>query len=203
MEHGWKAERSHFRMRNAFGLFCYSTSLHMRVTECNFPWGWTESSYLSGTDQNRSFGRKTGVQWKLCQPPSPCFKGNSAKLSRFGTPTSVYFTLVPIWCIRPPKCSCFVLFFCHNWPSEIYFSAVIHNEAAYSFTSLSPLPSVVWPQVFNWLRVELLTSATSPQTVLINNGFFSGYISVFSSETWKISPCPKLRLMPGNECAVY
>lgn len=110
MEHGWKAERSHFRMRNAFGLFCYSTSLHMRVTECNFPWGWTESSYLSGTDQNRSFGRKTGVQWKLCQPPSPCFKGNSAKLSRFGTPTSVYFTLVPIWCIRPPKCSCFYFF---------------------------------------------------------------------------------------------
>lgn len=54
--------------------------------------------YLSGTDQNRSFGRKTGVLWKLCQPPSPCFKENSAKPSRFDTPSpSVCFTLVSIW----------------------------------------------------------------------------------------------------------
>lgn len=42
-----------------------------------------------------------------------------------------------------------------KWPSEISFSTIIHNKAAYSFASLLRL-LCVWPQVFNWLCVELL-----------------------------------------------
>lgn len=116
-----------------------------RITECIYFPKLNSKQCLSGTDQNRSFGRKTGVLWKLCQPPSPCFKGNSAKSSRFDTPPpSVCFTLVSIW--NEP-----VRFLISPPPS----SRRLHTHLPLFCTSLQAAV-FVWPPFFffNWLNVS-------------------------------------------------
>lgn len=72
------------------------------------------------------------------------------------------------------------LFFAIIDPVRFLFFAIIHNKAAYSFTSLSPLPSVVWPQVFNWLCVELLIYTTPFGKLLLTLQILLSVADIFS-----------------------
>lgn len=135
LEHGWKAEWSNFKMRSAPGLSCYSTSLWGPLNA--FPRGWTESSISLELTKTGASGEKlecngSSVSHRVhaSRETQQSCQGSAPHLSLLHSSSNL------------------------NWPSEISFSTIIHNKAAYSFTSLSHL--FVWPQDFNWLYVELL-----------------------------------------------
>lgn len=135
LEHGWKAEWSNFKMRSAPGLSCYSTSLWGPLNA--FPRGWTESSISLELTKTGASGEKlecngSSVSHRVhaSRETQQSCQGSAPHLSLLHSSSNL------------------------NWPSEISFSTIIHNKAAYSFTSLSHL--LVWPQDFNWLYVELL-----------------------------------------------
>lgn len=86
-------------------MFCYSTSLYLRVTECIYPeaelkvvslWNWPK----------QELREKNWSAMEALSATESMLQGKLSKAVKVRHPTSVCFTLVPIWCI-PPKCCCF------------------------------------------------------------------------------------------------
>lgn len=191
-------------MTNAFGLFCYSTSFYLRVTECIFPeaklkvvslWNWPK----------QELREKNWSAMEALSATESMLQGKLSKAVKVRHPTSVCFTLVPIWCI-PPKILLIFFFFCHDWPSEISFppSSItkLHTHLPHSRPSPLLFGLKFWIGCALSCWTMLLPLEISDFMNLTTIGFFSGYILALSSEIRTISPCPKLRLMLGNECAV-
>lgn len=142
-------------MRNALGLFCHSTSLYLRVTECIFPeaelkvvslWNWPK----------QELREKNWSAMEALSATESMLQGKLSKAVKVRHPTSVCFTLVPIWCIPLKKNAVF----CHNWPSEIYFPPSFRTKLHTHLPLSRPLPFVFWPSVPNWLCAELLNFVT-------------------------------------------
>lgn len=148
------------------------------------------------------------MQWKLCQPPSPCFKENSAKPSRFDTPPTSSLFHSSSNLMHPPRNA--FLFFCHNRSSEIFFFSFFFPPPSitklHTHLPLAPLSRVAWPQVSsNWLRVELsiYSPAEPPDFFLLTKQCpLVTRLENLQEARQDLSSPPELRPMLGNECAV-
>lgn len=131
LNHGWRAAGCIFKMRCAFSLSCYSTSLWGSLNVPPLPpnWGWTESSISLELTKTGASGEKLECNGSSVSHRVHASRKTQQSCQGSTPPTSVCFTLVPIW-IDPMR----FLF----PPSSI---TKLHTHLP------PPAPPLVWPLV--------------------------------------------------------